>query len=276
MVKIRKIIVCALLFLFPFTALAQHGQLAAMRGVVPNSYNFWLYAPREYVDEGARVPVIIFLHGASLCGKDLSKVRRYGLLDAINRGRYYPCFVIAPQNSGGSWNPDKIIKILDWVESRYDVDTSRVYVIGMSLGGYGTLDFVGTYPERVAAAMALCGGSTLKDFSGLGKVPLWIMHGTADKAVSWTQSQKVVKQLQASGNDSLLRYDWLKGVSHGGLARVLYLKQTYDWLFSHSLNDNPREVDRQIPIEASDFRHAYEDLTPEETKFDIVKEIKRR
>lgn len=272
----RKILVCAFLFLLSFSASAQRGQLAAMRGVVANGYDFWLYAPREYIDEGARVPVIIFLHGASLCGRDLSKVRRYGLLDAIKRGRYYPCFVIAPQNPGGSWNPAKIAKILDWVEAHHKVDKTRVYVIGMSLGGYGTLDFVGTYPERVAAAMALCGGCTLKDYKGLGKVPLWIMHGTADRAVPLSQSKGVVKQLQATGNDGLLRYDWLKGASHGDLARFLYLKQTYDWLFSHSLSDNPREVDRQVTLSLSDLRHAYEDLTPEETKFDVVKEIKSR
>ncbi len=78
------------------------------------------------------------------------------------------------------------------MEEHYDVDTTRVYVIGMSLGGYGTLDFVGTYPQRVAAAMALCGGSTLKDMSGLADVPFWIQHGTADRAVPVSQSKAVV------------------------------------------------------------------------------------
>ncbi len=270
----KHIFICILLAFTTLSASAQRGKLAAMRGVVPDSYNFWFYAPREYVDEGARVPIIIFLHGASLCGNNLSKVRRYGLLHAIQMGRYYPCMVLAPQNPGGSWSPAKIARLLDWVEERYNVDTTRIYVIGMSLGGYGTLDFAGTYPNRIAAAMALCGGSTLKDFSGLGQVPLWILHGTADRAVSVNESKEVVKKIQQSGNDGLLRYDWLKGASHGDLARILYLKQTYDWLFSHSLGDNPKEVDRQVPISLSDLRHAYEDLAPEETKFDVVSEIK--
>lgn len=177
----------AIFILFAITSIAsyaQNGQLAAMYNTVPDSYNFWLYAPREYVSEHHRVPVIIFLHGASLCGRNLQKVRRYGLIEAIERGRYYPAIVMAPQNPGGAWNPKKIAKILDWVEENHEVDTTRIYIIGMSLGGYGTLDFAGTYPERVAAAMALCGGSTLKDYTKLGKVPLWIMHGTADRAVS--------------------------------------------------------------------------------------------
>lgn len=269
----KRLILYIILALSPLAAVAQHGQLAAMRNTVKDSYNFWLYAPKEYVAEKQRVPVIIFLHGASLCGNNLQRVRRYGLLHAIEKGRYYPCMVIAPQNSGGSWNPGKIAKILDWVESNYDVDTTRVYVIGMSLGGYGTLDFAGTYPERIAAAMALCGGSTLEDLSGLGKVPLWILHGTADRAVPVSQSKNVVKAMQDSGNGKLLRYDWLPGSSHGDLARILYLKQTYDWLFAHSTKDKPREIDRMITIEKPDMRSAYDYLSPEETEFDIVDEI---
>lgn len=257
----------------PHPASAQNGQLAAMRNVAADSYNFWLYAPREYIAEHQKVPVIIFLHGASLCGNNLQRVRRYGLLHAIEKGRYYPAIVIAPQNPGGSWKPEKIARILDWVEKHHEVDTTRVYVIGMSLGGYGTLDFAGTYPERVAAAMALCGGSTLKDFSGLRKVPLWILHGTADRAVSISESKKVVQAMQASGDTRLLRYDWLPKASHGDPARILYLKQTYDWLFAHSLKDNPRELDKDIPISMQDLKEAYEFLSPEETRFDIVDEI---
>ena len=255
---------------------AQHGQLAAMRGVVDGGYNFWLYAPKEYVAEGHRVPVIIFLHGASLCGRNLQRVRRYGLLDAIEAGRYYPCMVVAPQNPGGPWAPEKIARVLDWVEAHHDIDTTRVYVIGMSLGGYGTLDFAGTYPDRVAAAMALCGGCTLRDMGGLGRLPLWIMHGTADRAVPISQSKQVVEAIKETAGDSLLRYDWVKGASHGDLARLLYLKQTYDWLFSHTNADNPREVDRSVTITKDDLKNAYTDLDPKATRFDIVKEIKPR
>ena len=270
----KRILIYTLLALACMAAKAQRGQLAAMTNTVPGGYNFWLYAPKEYISEHQCVPVIIFLHGASLCGKNMRRVRRYGLLDAIEHGRYYPCMVIAPQNPGGAWNPERIAKVLDWTTEHYDVDTTRVYVIGMSLGGYGTLDFAGTYPERVAAAMALCGGSTLKDMSGLGRVPLWILHGTADRAVSITESKKVVEQIEESGGGSLLRHDWLRGADHGDLARILYLKQTYDWLFAHSLMDNPRTVDKEVPISLPDLKNAYQDLAPEATKFDIVRKIK--
>ena len=273
----NRIIITIVLFLACLVSpvKAQPGQLAAIKGTVAEGYNFWLYAPREYVAEHRRIPVIIFLHGASLCGNNMQRVRRYGLLHAIEKGRYYPAMVIAPQNPGGAWSPKRIANILDWVQANYDTDTTRVYVIGMSLGGYGTLDFTGTYPERVAAAMALCGGSTLKDFSGLGRVPLWIMHGTADRAVSIKESKRVVGAMQAAGYDKLLRYDWLPGASHGDPARILYLKQTYDWLFSHSLNDKPRYLETDIPISMSDLKTAYEYLDPEETRFEIVDGIRK-
>lgn len=272
----KRFLLTLTISLVTLSAFAQRGQLAAMRNVVDGGYNFWLYAPNEYVNENRRVPVIIFLHGASLCGNNLQRVRRYGLLHAISKGRYYPCMVIAPQNPGGSWKPEKIARVLDWVIEHHDVDTTRIYVIGMSLGGYGTLDFAGTYPDRVAAAMALCGGSTLKDFSGLGQIPLWILHGTADRAVPISQSKKVVEAIKESGHDKLLRYDWIPGASHGDLARLLYLKQTYDWLFFHTTLDNPREVERDISISKADLKNAYTNLDPEATKFDIVNEIKPR
>ena len=89
-----------------------------------------------------------------------------------------------------------------------------------------------------------------------------------------SQSKAVVEAIKESGNDGLLRYDWVPGASHGDLARLLYLKQTYDWLFFHTTLDNPREVDRDVTITKDDLRNAYSDLDPKATEFDIVDEIK--
>ena len=252
---------------------AAHGQLAAVRGAVPGGYDFWLYAPPAYVESHERTPLIIFLHGASLCGTNMQKVRRYGPIDAISRGRVIPALVVAPQNPGGSWQPKRICAVLDYVVRTYNVDTARVYVIGMSLGGYGTLDFVGTYPDRIAAAMALCGGCTLSDLSGIGRVPLWIMHGTADRDVTVSHSKAIVTAIRAAGGGGLLRYDWLKGASHGYPARLFYLTKTYDWLLSHSRDDTPRTVNRDITFTKAELKNAYADLEPEETRYDVVDNI---
>ena len=258
-----KTILLAMLWLMTLAAHAVtdgQGKMEAMRGKVPGSYNFWIFTPEEYEAEGRGVPLVIFLHGASLCGNNLEKVRRYGVLHAIQRGKMMPAVVLAPQNGGGAWNPKKINDLLEWTVQHYAIDTTRVYVLGMSLGGYGTMDFVAAYPDKVAAAMALCGGCSVKEPEGLGRVPLWIMHGTADRAVPIAQSKRVVDYLQQSGNDKLLRYDWIKGGNHGIPARLFYMQKTYDWLFSHSLHDTPRTVDRSFDIDMDDIRQTYDEL----------------
>ena len=262
-VKIKRCCFILLLFLSCLSLMAQQtdrGNFSTVNELAPGGYRFWVYTPADYEPQGHSLPLVIFLHGASLCGNNLQKVRRYGVLDAIDRGKIIPTLVVAPQNPGGAWNAHKINNVLEWMKRHYAVDTTRVYVLGMSLGGYGTMDFVGTYPDKVAAAMALCGGCSLKDVSGLGKVPLWIMHGTGDRAVSVKQSQTVVEKLQQMKCDKLLRFDWLKGASHGFLARLFYLQKTYDWLFSHSLQDNPRTIDRYFDITSDDIRQTYQEL----------------
>lgn len=242
------------------TVMAQYDFLRPVKDSIPDGYDFWIYTPQDYYYSLENTPVIIFLHGQSLCGRNLERVRRYGPLDAIVKGRQIEALVIVPQNPGGAWNPDKINDVLEWTKKHYAMDSTRVYVIGMSLGGYGTLDFAGTYPDKVAAAMALCGGCSLKDVSGLGKVPLWIIHGTADRAVPISQSKTVVGQLQKTSNDKRLRYDWLKGASHGALARILYMTKTYEWLFAHSLLDKDRPVNTDVDIEKNDLSKAYNDM----------------
>lgn len=239
---------------------AQYDFLVANRKVIPGGYDFWVYTPEDYYYSQEQTPIIIFLHGASLCSRDLNRSRRYGPLDAIVRGREIPALVIVPQNPGGSWNPKKINDVLEWTLKNYPADSTRVYVLGMSLGGYGTLDFAGTYPDKVAAAMALCGGSTLKDLQGLGEVPLWILHGTADRAVGIKESKRVVNALQTAHNDSRLRYDWMAGANHGALARIFYMRRTYEWLFRHSLKDEGRPLCREFVITNADLKGAYGDM----------------
>jgi pimeloyl-ACP methyl ester carboxylesterase len=249
-------------------AVGQKYTLEAKRGVLPGNYNYWVCTPPDYTakdtiktDSVKKYPLVVFLHGASLCGHDLYRVRRYGCLNAVQMGRDINAVIIAPQNPGGAWNPKKISDIMDWTTENYNIDTNRVYVLGMSLGGYGTIDFCATYPEKVSAAMALCGGSSGQgEISNLGKLPLWIIHGTADRRVGISCSKTIVSELEASQNDSLLMYTWLQGGSHGALAKLFYMDKTYEWLFSHSLADSVRQVNRDFTVEMTDLPHAYENL----------------
>lgn len=255
-----KKILFTIFFAFSALHMSAYDFLRPVKDSIPNGYNFWVYTPIDYFYSQEQTPVIIFLHGASLCGRNLDRVRRYGPLDAIVKGREIEALTIVPQNPGGAWNPKKIMDVLDWVKRNYTCDTTRVYVLGMSLGGYGTMDVCATYPDRIAAGMAFCGGSSLKDVSGLGKLPFWIIHGTADRAVPIKQSKVVVEKLKESGNDTRLLYDWWQGANHGAPARLFYLRKTYEWLFSHSLLDKDRPVNRDINISYEDLRKVYDDV----------------
>lgn len=252
----RKWIAIAFLLL----PLAVQAQLMACRNVIPDGYNFWLYLPDDYETSAEKKPLVLFLHGKSLSGNNLNTVRNYGCIDAVSRGREIDAVVVAPQTQG-AWNPAKVMDVYRWVTTNYKVDTSRFYVIGMSMGGYGTLDFVATYPEKVAAAMALCGGATVTDLCGLNEVPLWIIHGTADAAVPVGCSDRVVEAMAACGDTTRLLFDRFKGVNHTRLARIFYLEETYDWLFAHALTDSLRGVDKSVEITAETMKSAYSDLT---------------
>ena len=246
----------------PVTVNAQlkRGTTEPKYNVVPDSYNFLIHTPGDYAPREHKSPLVIFLHGRSLCGRNLNMVKKYGVIDAIERGKIVPAIVLAPQNPGGAWNARKINDLINWTAKHYAVDTTRIYVLGMSLGGYGTMDYVAAYPHRVAAAMALCGGCYAKKMDGLGEAPLWIMHGTADRAVPISESKRVVNYLKSIGKTNLLRYDWISGGSHGLLARLFYLQQTYDWLFCHDLRQKPREVDRNFNITQQDLKDVYSEL----------------
>jgi len=282
--------------LIGYQAFAQKYTLEAKRDVLPQNYNYWVCTPPDYIgkdtaknlkndtinivsdsikcadsDTVKKYPLVVFLHGASLCGRDLYMVRRYGCLNAIQMGRDINAVIIAPQNPGGAWNPKKISDIMDWTKENYNIDTNRIYVLGMSLGGYGTIDFCATYPEKVAAAMALCGGSSGKgEIQNLGKLPFWIIHGTADRRVGISCSKTIVEKLETAQNDSLLMYTWLKGGSHSALAKLFYMNKTYEWLFSHSLADSSRQVNRNFEVTMSDLPHAYENMDRSKNRIHVI------
>lgn len=255
---IMKRILFYLLILLPSLVSAQ--TLTAYRGKVANAYNFWVSTPKDYDSLNSEKPIILFLHGASLCGNNLERVRRYGPLHAQAMGRQIDAVIIAPQNPGGAWNPEKVNRVVDWVFENYAGDTNRFYVIGMSLGGYGTIDYSAAYSHRIAAAMALCGGGNPKSYCGLNELPLWILHGTADRAVTVAQSQKVINAMAKCGDSPRLKFTKLPGVDHGGLARAFYITETYDWLFEHRLDTPDRPINKDYEISVNRLHNAYKDI----------------
>lgn len=256
----RKPILSLLLVCAVISSAAQ--SVTAHRNEVTDGYNYWLYTPAANSDSlPESKPLIIFLHGASLCGNNLDRVRRYGTIDAIDMGRDIDAYVIAPQNPGGAWKPSRVWNIVEHICESNPIDTNRIYVLGMSLGGYGALDMAATYPDRIAATIAMCGGATVNNPEGLNTMPLWIIHGTADRAVRISQSDRVVDAMkQVNDSTPRLIYNRVPGMNHGQPARLFYLAEIYNWLLSHSLSDPGRTVNPAFEINDTVLRNAYDGL----------------
>ena len=159
----KIVLISILSVLFSFFAFSQKARVIAVQKS-NSAYHYLLYLPENYdQDTSYKWPVFIFLHGRSLSGTDLKRVRRYGFINEVDRGKSFPALIIAPQvKKSESWNPDKVIACLDEVIKTYRVDTDRVSISGMSLGGYGTLYTAGKYPGKFCAAAAFCGGGRIQ------------------------------------------------------------------------------------------------------------------
>lgn len=205
-------------------------QLKAVK--VKSGYSYWVRLPEDRKPQ-EKLPVIVFLHGRSLSGHDLNRVKRYGVLRAIERGKDLDAIVVAPQTSNG-WDPDKVIEVLDAVLKAYPADEHRVYICGMSMGGYGTLDVAGKYPDRFAAAVAICGGGTLSYACNLTQVPVWIQHGSADRAVPASESKKIYNAIIKCNKNADATLTIIPGGTHGSVERLFHGEKIYDFMFKHS------------------------------------------
>ncbi|GGH26973.1 alpha/beta fold hydrolase [Sphingobacterium alkalisoli] len=200
------------------------------------TYKFWLRLPADYQQDGDKQPILVFLHGRSLSGTDLNKVKRYGVLYAINKGKEIPGIIVAPQTSRG-WNPDNVIEIIDYVLEKYNADPSRVYLCGMSMGGYGTMEVAGKYPDRIAAAVAICGGGKVSYAQSLARVPLWIQHGSADRVVPASESKKIYNAIKKVDQKSDATLTIIPGGTHGSVERLFHQDKIYEWMFSFSAEE---------------------------------------
>lgn len=216
--------------LFLAMTLSSFAQLKAVKS--KTGYSYWVRTP-ENIEKNEKLPVIVFLHGRSLSGHDLNRVKRYGVLRAIERGKDLEAIIVAPQTSNG-WDPDKVIDVLDAVLKDYPADEQRVYVCGMSMGGYGTMDVAGKYPDRFAAAVAICGGGTVSYACNLTQVPLWIQHGSADRAVPASESKKIYNAIKKCNKNADATLTIIPGGTHGSVERLFHGEKIYDFMFKHS------------------------------------------
>ena len=170
--------------------------------VAPNSteeLRYWLYLPEDYAAK-KECPLILFLHGAGERGDDLEKVKVHGPPKLVEQRSDCPAIVVSPQCPNERiWSPIQLSLLLDKCMETLKVDPDRVYVTGLSMGGFGTWAFCAKEPERFAAAVPICGGGDVTNAARLVKLPIWVFHGAKDTVVTPDYSQKMVDAIRAAG-----------------------------------------------------------------------------
>ena len=221
-------------------------------------FNWRMSAPR-YPVEGKKYPLIIFLHGSGECGTDNKRHIKLGLpkllhtLRVLNR----EAMVMAPQCQSGGWWVEKLamsadyrmprkpapamdvmMEVISHIETSYPVDVERIYITGLSLGGFATWDAIQRYPEKFAAAVPLCGGGDVHAVKSLKNLPIWVFHGDNDKNVSVECSRRMVAALRSAGCRRLF-YTEYKGVAHNCWDRAYSDQEMVSWLLDQRRYKKP-------------------------------------
>jgi predicted peptidase len=210
-----------------------------------DTLGFRLLRPAS-MEAGKKYPLVLFLHGMGERGNDneihLKHIAPL-FLDSTHRTQY-PCFVIAPQCPlSGKWTyPDwhqetkepmlTVVDLLKVWKDHPQVDSSRIYVTGLSMGGYGTWYLLTRYPDFFAAAAPICGGGDASRVEAFKHIPVWVFHGAKDDVVPVAQSRDMVKALRKAGAKP--RYSEYRQVNHESWVPAYQERDFLPWLFSHS------------------------------------------
>jgi len=193
-------------------------------------FPFVEYSPAA---EKKGLPLIIQLHGAGERGdgSNLEAVDVHGFSKVIKDGEYESIFIMpqCPRDSFWAAKIESLISFIEKVKKKYDVDEDRVYLTGLSMGGYGTWYTAMARPDLFAAIAPVCGGGMAWNAKVL-TMPVWAFHGVNDNAVSVTQSDEMIEALRKKNNEDVT-YSRLEGVDHGVWTHV-YNDELYKWMMS--------------------------------------------
>lgn len=196
-------------------------------------------------------PLIIFLHGSGERGNDNEKQLIHGtwLFKQKENLANYPAYVMAPQCPEGQrwvevdWKkkttrmPDEpsqslslVMEMMDILLSTYPIDPNRIYVTGLSMGGYGTWDLICRYPDRFAAAVPICGGGDAECAEFIKDIPVWAFHSSDDPVVPVEQTRNMIEAIRAAGGNP--RYTEYSNAGHGSWKPAYEEPELLPWLFA--------------------------------------------
>jgi len=210
--------------------------------------------PEKY-DKSKTYPLVLFLHGSGERGNDNTKQLIHGaslFTDSLNR-HHYPAIVLFPQcPEEQSWvtkvnkpdakkdfidtkEPAKPLflakKLVEFFQKKEAVDTKRIYILGLSLGGMGTFDMICRYPKVFAAAIPICGGVNVDRLKRVVKMPIRIYNGDSDNSVSPEYSRNAFIELKVDGSQKVEHIEY-QGVGHDSWTPAFAEPDFLKWLFS--------------------------------------------
>ncbi len=204
--------------------------------------DYLLWLPRDYDAMRKQWPMILFLHGAGERGTDIWKAATHGPPGRIAQGWECPFIVVTPLcPEGREWETEPLTGLLREIVGKYSVDPRRVYLTGLSMGGYGAWDLGLKFPEKFAAIAPICGGGEYLSVllamrekpDALKSLPVWAFHGEKDSVVPVVESERMVEFLRKAGVREV-KLTVYPGVEHNSWTQTYENPELYEWFLKHS------------------------------------------
>ena len=189
---------------------------------------YLLYLPEDHAQKESW-PLLVFLHGAGERGSDLELVKKHGPPKLIAAGKQFPFAVVSPQCPAAQWwQPVELTALIDEIVEKYKIDEDRIYVTGLSMGGFGTWALAGYTPHRFAAIVPICGGGETYRTRDFKHLPTWVFHGGKDSVVPLERSEEMVEAMKKNGGDAKLTV--YPEAGHDSWTETYDNPELYEWL----------------------------------------------
>jgi len=218
-------------------------QAAKLDVQVRVTLDYLLFLPQGYEEKDAW-PLMLFLHGAGERGDDLELVKTHGPPKIVETKQDFPFILVSPQCERGRWwESIELTALLDEIVAKYKVDTDRIYVTGLSMGGFGTWSLVARTPTRFAAIAPICGGGERHWAKRFAHVPVWAFHGGKDRLIPPERSQAMVDALNKHGGNAKLTI--YPEAEHNSWTATYDNPELYDWLLQQKRRDPPPPKEKE-------------------------------
>ncbi|MCD6544785.1 MAG: prolyl oligopeptidase family serine peptidase [Flavobacteriaceae bacterium] len=222
-------------FLLPLFIFAQKKEKSLSKKITKEiSVEYVLQFPDDYKKSKHDWPLIVFLHGSGERGDDLSKISIHGPLKYVENGNKLDAVVLAPQCPEKQvWDRDVLTTLIKEVVLKYRINFTRVYLTGLSMGGYGTWELALKQPEMFAAVAPICGRinyTFLENAKNLKDMPIWVFHGAKDEVVPVINSERMVKALKNTGANP--KFTIFPEAGHDSWSKPYSNPDFYTWLLS--------------------------------------------